>query len=350
MGLLLVFVLVTVGVLLPTPYVVFAPGPTATVAGEGLATPVIEVSGTRTYPVDGRLDLTTVLVTPASRRLDLVTALGAWLDPDQAVLPREVVFPPDATTEEVREANQALFTTSQDQAVVAALTYLGFGPQAVRVVAVLPDAPAADVLQPGDVIMRVDGTAVRQPAQLRDLVAAQEPGATLRMQVQRDGGVRTLDVPTGPNPADESAAFLGVQVSTAFEVDVTIDVARDIGGDSAGLVFALGVVDSLDEASLLDGRTVAGTGTIDGEGRVGAIGGVQQKIAAAREIGADVFLLPADNCGAARGARPGDVAVVPVRTLAEAVEVLGDGADRADLPSCATIAEEDDEREDEASM
>ncbi len=169
-------------------------------------------------------------------------------------------------------------------------------------------------------------------------VSASEPGETVAMQVERDGRPLDLDVPTAPSQVDADRAAIGVIVSPSWDlpVDVSIDVPGDIGGSSAGLIFTLGVIDTLTPGSLVDGESVAGTGEISPDGTVGAISGIQQKIAGAREAGAQLFLAPRDNCAAARGADPGDMAVVPVQTLDDAVAALEQLAagDLDGLPTC----------------
>ncbi len=354
-GGLLVAGLVALAFLLPVPYVVFSPGPTADVLDPD--EDIIAVEGAPTFPTDGQLDLTTISVTPAGARMDLVTALVAWFDPDQAVLPRESVYPDDVSTEEVREANAALFTASQDRAVSAALLYLDYEPIAARVVELVPDAPAEGVLEPADLILEVAGVPTPSADDVSTQVSRTVPGDEVEMLIERDGRERVVEVPTeaAPDPAapedsEQERAVVGVLVETAFPVDVTIDVTKDIGGSSAGLIFSLAVVDTLTEGSLLEGRHVAGTGEISPDGEVGPIGGIQQKIVAARDEGATVFLAPPQNCSAVLGADPGDMAVVPAATLQDAIDVLdrvaadGDlsGADlveEADLPTCTEVVQ-----------
>ena len=337
--------LVAVAALLPVPYVVFRPGPLTDVLGDGDDGPIITVEGAETFPTDGSLDITTVGVTPAGGRVDLLTAMSAWIDPDRAVVPRDIVYPGDPTTEEARERNAVVFTSSQDLASVAALRQLGYDVpvQADQVIVrdVLDGAAAEGTLEPGDQIVAVAGQAVDTPAAVVDGVTAVEPGETVPMQVVRDGETLDLDVPTAPSELDASQAAIGVIVGQAWElpVDISIDVPGSIGGSSAGLVFSLGIIDTMTEGPLLDGAAVAGTGEISPDGRVGAISGVQQKIAAARDAGVSLFLAPRANCPSVEGAEPGEMRVVPVESLDEAIDVLSAVVDGDDtLPSCAEAA------------
>ncbi len=339
--------LVLVAALLPVPYVIFRPGPLTDVLGEADdGGPIITATGARTFPTEGSLKLTTVGVTPADARMDLITAVQAWLDPAKAVVPRDVVYPGDPSGEQARQENAAVFAGSQTLAAVAALRHLGYDvpvePDQVEVAQVLDDGAAADTLEPGDVIVSVDGQAVTSPDDVVQRVSASVPGEGIAMQVERDGDTLDLDVPTAASQVDPDRAAIGVIVSPSWDlpVDVSIDVPGDIGGSSAGLIFTLGVIDTLTPGSLVDGDSVAGTGEISPDGSVSAISGIQQKIAGARDEGAQLFLAPRGNCGAIGGADPGDMVVVPVQTLDEAVAALEQAAtgELDGLPSCAEPA------------
>jgi PDZ domain-containing protein len=338
--------LVVVAALLPVPYVVFRPGPLTDVLGEGEDGPVISVEGAAVFPTTGSLDLTTVGVTPAGARMDLLTAMRAWVDPDRAVVPRDIVYPGDPTTEQARERNAIVFSSSQDLATVAALRHLGYDVpvEADQVVVrdVLDGAASEGVLEPGDRIVAVDATVVTTPNDVVEAVSSRSPGEPVAMQVERDGQTLELSVPTSESEVNEGQAAIGVVVSQAWSlpVQVSIDVPGEIGGSSAGLVFALGIVDTLTEGPLLDGAAVAGTGEISPDGSVGPISGVQQKIAGARDEGAELFLAPTANCGGVDGADPGDMRVVPVATLDEAVDVLSAVASGEvdTLPACEPAA------------
>ena len=338
--------LVAVAALLPVPYVVFRPGPMTDVLADGDDGPIIDVDGAPTFDTPGSLDLTTVGVTPAGARMDLLTAMRAWVDADRAVVPRDIVYPGNPTTEEARERNAAVFSSSQDLAAVAALRHLGFDVpvEADQVVVrdVLDGAAAEDVLLTEDVVLSVDGNQVATPSDVVDAVTAVEPGESLTMVVVRDGVELTVDVPTSESEVTAGQAAIGVIVGSAWDlpVDVAIDVPGSIGGSSAGLVFAIGVVDTMTEDPLIDGMAVAGTGEISPDGTVGAISGVQQKIAAARDSDAVLFLAPSANCDGVSNSSPGDMRVVPVDSLDQAVEVVEEfrAGDTSALPSCEADA------------
>ena len=325
--------------LLPVPYVVYSPGPVEDTLGEWEGQPVIEIHGAVTYPTSGVLDLTTVGVTPADRKLDLLRALQAWLDPDRTVLPRELVYPKDVTAEQAREENAQLLERSQESAKVATLRELGFEvPEVVVVDSVLDDAPADGLLVPGDVVISVDGAPIAVPQDVVDAVTAHEPGETVEFVVERDGERQTVTV--GSQAAEnDGRTIVGFNPTIGYEYPVEIEVNIDdrIGGPSAGTVFALAIYDTLTPGTLLDGMHVAGTGVISPDGEVGPIGGIQQKIAAASEEGATLFLAPAGNCDEAAAADPGDMRVVRIETLDDAIAAVETAAagDTSSLPSCS---------------
>jgi Lon-like protease len=331
--------LIAVAALLPVPYVVYSPGPLEDTLGEWEGEPVIEVDGAETFPTEGILDLTTVGVTPADRKLDLISALRAWIDPDRAVVPRELVYPEGVTAEQSREANAQMLERSQESARVAALRELGYEvPEVVVVDSVLDGAPADGVLVPGDVVISVDGTPITTPQDVVEAITAHDPGETVEFVVERDGTQRTEQVGTEA-AEDDGRTIVGFSPTVGYDFPVQIDVNIDerIGGPSAGMIFALAIYDTLTPGALLDGLHVAGTGNIGSTGDVGPIGGIPQKIAAASEEGASLFLAPADNCDEVIGTDSGDMQVVRIETLDDAIAAVeAAAAGQADsLPSCA---------------
>lgn len=317
-----VFVLLlSIGVMVaPVPYVVLKPGPTWDTLGEQTdGQPVIEIDGEQVTESAGELHLTTVSVEPD---ISLLDAIYGWFDRQDAVVPEELVYPPDQTREEVDERNAEEFTRSQTAAETAALRQLGY-PAQVAVASVGDGTPAEGQLVAGDVIETVDGTEVTDVETLQNLVAAEPVGATLTVGYQRDGEPGTARITTEPIGDGDDTPRLGVQVTYQVDVpfELTIGLER-IGGPSAGLMFALGIIDKLEPEDLTGGEIIAGTGSIDEQGTVGAIGGIAQKLVAAREIGAVAFLVPARNCAeAVANAQPG-ITLVRVETLAGALTEL----------------------------
>lgn len=336
----LVVVLALVAFALPVPYVVLVPGPLTDTLGTVGSTQVISVTGAQTYTDGGHLYLTTVGVIPGSCDKDpkLDEALRAWFNKHEAVQPKQAICPPGQTSQAVQQQNVDEMTQSQQDAVIAALTYLHYKPatQHISIGSVSQDAPSAPLLHTGDLILSIDGTAVTGLDQLHSLISAHPAGSTLSISLSRHG--RQLDV-QAKTYSDSGRTILGFQpdLSATFKgVDVKIGIdPNSVGGPSAGLAFTLGIIDKLTPGSLSGGRTVAATGTIDGFGQVGPIGGIQQKIAGAAARHATVFLAPASECAEARTAAPKSMVLVKVDTLATAVKALESiAAGRSDFPSC----------------
>jgi PDZ domain-containing protein len=317
---------------LPVPYVVLGPGPTVNTVGTYGRKAVITVTGRQTSRSAGHLNLTTVSV---NDRIDLVTGIHAWLDRRYAVVPREEVFPPGRTTTQVDKENAADFRDSQSSAEVAALQELGY-PLQVTVAALQPGAAARGVLRVGDVITTVDGAAVPSAAQLTTWIRAKHPGDPVVVGYRRAGRAAAVTIRTAQSTVDPKRAALGIQIDQQPAPPLRISFNIDkIGGPSAGLMFSLGIIDLLTPADLTGGRFIAGTGTIDDQGKVGPIGGIHQKLVAARAAGATVFLTPADNCAEARQLIPQGLRLVRVATLHEALSSLATvRSGRGILPAC----------------
>ncbi|WP_337061891.1 YlbL family protein [Kineococcus sp. G2] len=334
-----------VGVL-EVPYVSLSPGPVRDVlpaederADEQV---LVEVSGAPTYPTDGSLDLTTVSLRGGpGLEQPLWEALLAWRDPDVSVVPRALYYSPRTTQEEADAASAAEMAGSQEAAEVAALTELGIDVTATttrRVQEVAPAAPAAGVLRPGDVITSVDGAEVADFEALKAAVGALPAGAEVRLGITRGGEAREVTTSTY---APQGETLLGIVPDVEYDSPVEVDIAiEDIGGPSAGTVFALAVVDLLTPGALTGGEHVAGTGAIRADGTVLPIGGLRQKVIGARRAGAEWFLAPAEECGEVAGVVPEGITVVGVRTLHEArtaVEAIGEGRG-AEVATCAQTA------------
>lgn len=330
-------VLLGVARVVKVPYVILLPGPVTNTLGNVPSTdtvdgkpggPVITITGAPTHPTTGRLYLTTVEEVPGdcSASPSLWQALKAWFSRTQTVEPQQVECPPGQSSTAVQKQGEQEMSQSQSDAVTAALFELGYHPttQHVTVSSVEPGVPAAGVLQPDDVILAVNGTAVTTVAELHAAVAKVAPGASIDLTIQRDGKTKNVTTTTikgaggvtvvGFTP-DRTATFDGVKVHIGINPDV-------IGGPSAGTALALGIIDKMTADSLTGGRIIAGTGTVDGFGVVGPIGGIQQKIAAAVKAGATVFFAPASECSDAKAAAPRSLTLIKVSTLHGAVTAL----------------------------
>lgn len=289
--------------------------------------PLVTIDGVESFESDGQLRLTTIAV---QDELDLRTWLRARTSGTIDAVPRETIYPSGSDREQVAENNALMMADSQLMATVAGLTASGYtltGEGAL--VAGIADDAVTDALKTGDVIVGVDGEVILDSRDVLDAVRASEPGTVLRFDVESGETTREVDVTLGRSDDQPPVPYVGVILTTELElpIDVTID-AGVIGGPSAGLVFALSIVELLGPEDLTDGRVIAGTGTVDRDGRVGAVGGVRQKVAGATapSFGDDpaaVFLVPRANLAEARRAAvEREVLLVPVDTLGDALEAL----------------------------
>ncbi len=339
----LLVALVVAAALVPVPYVMVSPGITVDVLGRAGDEPIVKVEGHRTYETEGQLRMTTVSVTKPEHRVSLGEALTAWAAEDDAVVPRALMYPEEATDRFERAQSAAEMVSSQDGAIAAALTELGYDlPTYAEITGVTPDGPSDGTLEARDRLVRVAGQRIRTGEDLIATLEGMEPGEELTGVVRRDGERVRFSVTTTESPDRPGQAVMGVFVGTGHEFPFEVSVAIDdsIGGPSAGLVFALSVYDRLTPGSLTGGAVVAGTGTMDDEGRVGSIGGIQQKVAGAADAGAELFLVPPDNCKAALEAPDSaldQLRLVKTPTLRSALRSVQTYAEdpSADLPRCS---------------
>jgi PDZ domain-containing protein len=314
----LITALLAVGVMAaPLPYVVLKPGPTVNTLGSDHGKEVIRITDAATSSSTGQLRLTTVNVQPD---VELVWAIRGWFSSEQAVVPRELIYPPDRSEKQVEQQNTEDFKVSQSSAETVALRELGY-PVKVVVTKVKAGEPSSGLLQAGDVITAVDGTPVDTPARLTALIRAKPAGTTLTVSYTRGGKADTATITTKADGDDRPR--IGVEIDTDQPHPFTISIdLKDIGGPSAGLMFALGIIDKMRPADLTGGKIIAGTGTIDDDGNVGPIGGIPQKLVGAKDDGAQIFLVPAKNCAEAlRNAVPG-LPMARVATVGDALAAL----------------------------
>lgn len=326
-----VLVLGLAGSVCTVPFVALGPGPTFNTLGEVDGKQVVDVQGAEVDPTSGNLNMTTVSVRD---RLNIFEAFGFWVSGEHGLVPRAEVYPPGVPREEIDRSNQQEFENSEASAEVAALHFLNL-PTVVLIGEVGEDGPANGVLRPGDEIVSIDGTPITAPKGVVDAVSARKPGDVLSLVVRREAAEQTLSVTLGSRPDDAAKGYLGITPTEGARppLQVTFNLA-DIGGPSAGLMFSLALIDKLSPGELDNGRFVAGTGTIDQAGAVGPIGGIQYKMMAAADEGAETFLVPAANCAEARQRTPEGLRLVKVETLNGAVQSLADIAAGRETPNC----------------
>ena len=313
------------------PFVALGPGPTFNTLGEVDGKPVVAIEGTPTHPTTGHLNMTTV-----SQRDDLTLgeALTLWLSGQEQLVPRDLVYPPGQSREDVDKANNADFKQSEDSAAYAALGHLKY-PPAVTVARVNDTGPSAGKLKSGDAIDAVNGTPVANVEQFTGVLKNTKPGQEVKLDFRRrNGPAGVAQITLGANK-DRDYGYLGVAVLDApwapFVVDFNL---ANVGGPSAGLMFSLAVVDKLTTGDLAGSKFIAGTGTITPDGKVGQIGGITHKMAAAEAAGATVFLVPAKNCYEASSDNPSGLRLVKVETLDQAVDALHVLQAGGQPPSC----------------
>jgi len=326
-------------VILPVPYVILSPGPTLNTLGTGPGgRSLIQITGHPTFPTAGHLNLVTVSFEGGpSDSLNVFAALRAWLTPHEAVVPEQELFGPGQTQQQVARQDTQQMTSSQQTATAAALCVLGIRFTTVDTVAVVAKGyPADGVLRRGDVITAVDGKPVTCKADAATLIRARAAGAPVTLTIARTtGGHRVTRLVHLKTAAAGGHAVIGVQVTESYVFPFKVNIrVGDIGGPSAGMMFALGIVDKLTPGSLTHGRFIAGTGEISANGAVSPIGGIQQKMVGARQAGATIFLTPAANCADAAGAVPPGMRLVKVSTLSGAVSDLKALAAGRSVPSC----------------
>jgi PDZ domain-containing protein len=326
---------IAVSVFVPVPYVILGPGPTLNTLGkDSSGQPLITISGHPTYRTTGHLNMVTVSYQGGpGANLNIFAALAAWLNPDEAVVPESELFAPGQSQQQTQQQNAQQMTGSQQTATAAALTELHIPYTSyVTVVQAEPGYPAYGVLKAGDVVKAVDGQAVTSQSQLQALIRAHPAGSTLTVTITRNR--KTTQVKVGTKEVGGSVV-MGVRIGGQYKFPFTVKFSvGDIGGPSAGMMFALGIIDKLTALDLTGGKFIAGTGEIEAGGKVDPIGGIQQKMVAARQAGATVFLAPAANCSDTKGAVPSGLRVVKVSTLTQAVTYLEALKANRAVPSC----------------
>lgn len=325
---MLALALGVLGATLPVPMVALGPGPTYDTLGEIEGDPVVMVEGQPSYPTSGQLNMTTVSVTD---RLTMFAALGFWAASDSQVVPREPIFPSDMSLDEIQQQNTAQFSSSEANAEAAALAELHI-PATVVVSALVPDTPAAAVLQPGDELLAVAQQPMDSAREVSDVLTTTRPGDVVAVRFRRGAEVQEQDIALVARP-DGAQGLLGVVLGGVLrDGDIRISLGG-VGGPSAGLMFSLAVVDKLTPGELTGGRFVAGTGAIDAGGTVTPINGIPFKMRRAHDEGATVFLVPDANCAEAAETNPG-LQLIRVNALHDAVLALEALNAGQPVPSC----------------
>jgi PDZ domain-containing protein len=329
-----VVVALVVASLISVPYVALTPGPTLNTLGKSGNQPLIEIAGRRTYRTDGHLNLVTVsFIGGPGSNFNVFAALRAWLSPHDAVVPQDEIFTPGQSEQQVTKQDTEEMVNSQQTAAAAALCQLNISFKTVDTVAATEKGmPATGRLRAGDVITAVDGTPITCKADASTLIKRRRPGGPVTLTIARGNTTRQVRLVTA---SISGQAVVGVSVAESFDFPFKVKInINNIGGPSAGMMFALGIVDKLTPMNLTNGTFIAGTGEIEANGTVDPIGGIQQKMVGARAAGATVFLTPAANCGDAVGAVPAGMRLIKVSTLRGALAALAALKAGRPTPSC----------------
>jgi len=318
------------GLRIGVPFAAMGPGPSFDVLGttdDGQE--VVQIDGAPVDETDGQLRMLTVSV---FTDLGLGDAIAMWFDKDRELVPLSSVIPPNVSEEDMEEANKQAFNNSESAATLAALNHLGI-PLETVVAEVMEGAPADGLFEVEDVLMLVDGHQVTVPSTVSDYIATKAVGDEVTFTVRRSDDEIEVPVTVGER---EGKPYVGLLMKADPSGDVTVNYRlSDIGGSSAGMMFALAVIDKLDPGDTTKGIAIAGTGTIDPDGTVGPIGGIKHKMTAAEGAGAELFLAPADNCDEVVEKDPGDMTVAKVASLDEALAAIDAYAAGHPVTSCS---------------
>ena len=323
------FYFLTLATLLaPIPFVFFKPGVPDNVGGR-----IIEVNDFKTYPVNGNLFITSILVTNPESPVFGAETIVNWALGPHVVLPREAIYPPVQPSKVINRDSRNEMQSSQITSTAAALRYLGYSFKELYFVSSIRDySDAKGKLKVGDFIMEIDGNQIKEIEEIRTSYAEKDIGDSISITVDREddrGDVerKTFQVTLVENQelaaeSGEKKPAIGILVGTTarFPIDIDFNISG-VGGPSAGLIFAVGIIEKLTAEDLLRGRNVAGTGTITASGKVGGIGGIEEKMIGASRIGATIFLAPSENCPDIKHI-PKGLKVIPVSTLEEALAAL----------------------------
>jgi PDZ domain-containing protein len=327
--------------LLPSSYVIEEPGPvfntlgTTTVGSKTV--PVLSISGHPTYPTSGALDMLTVNIAgDPQNRPNWSEIATAWFDPSKAVTPIDEIYAPQETVQQSNQQGTQEMVDSQQQATAAALYDLGITfTSTVTAEGTAKGSPASRVLQKGDVLKTFNGKTFVDADQLHSLVVANGTSKAATITFERKGALQSGTVTP---EVTQSGAYLGVYLAETYKFPFPVKVQlQDVGGPSAGMMFALGLIDKLTPGELNGGKHVAGTGTISAYGVVGAIGGIRQKMYGARAAGATYFLAPASNCDEVVGHIPSGLRVFATSTLKQSVtdlKAIASGSGLNKLQTC----------------
>ncbi len=303
------------------PYLAYSAGPVSD------ASDSIVADGVEVYPPDGELLMLTVI----SQDVNVFEALIAGVDPTIDLVRKQAVRREGESDEEYRNRVLQQMDDSNFVSVAVALDYLGYDmvPTEVVINEVMEGVPAADVLEPGDTVISVNGTAITTVDDFAPALEGYAVGDTIEMEVGRGDETETVDVELAERDDGSGDPMIGIILGELTEPPFPLSIeAGDVGGPSAGMMHTIAIIDSLTPGELTHGRVIAGTGTIKMDGTVGNIGGIRQKVVGAEAAGAEYIMVPEGNYESALTAERKSIEIVPVTTLDDAIAFL-EGLDAA---------------------
>jgi PDZ domain-containing protein len=278
------------------------------------------VQGEHDRPGPGGIYMVDVVI----RKASLLERYFPGIHNGATLVPAKVYNPENLPEQIQQQQGLAQMSASQEIAAAVALRELGYhvASGGVEVSAIDVGAPADGVLKPGDVILTAEGKDISTPDDLRRVMADVTPGETVSLRIDRAGTEQTVTVGTKASTDKPPRAIMGILIVPKLDLPVKISIdTGQIGGPSAGLAFALDIIDELGPSDIDHGERVVATGEIALDGSVEEIGGIKQKTFGARDAHADVFLVPDANAAGARKYADG-LRIIPVSNLSEALHAL----------------------------
>ena len=296
----------------------------------------IEYKSIDNYEFEGNLYQLTV------RRDEANALIYAWSYISDAVdlYPREVILPKGVSPEELSQISIQNMKTSENVAIAVALKYLGYDitskGDGVSVVGILDDSPVKDKLKRGDLLNSINNDEISSASEFIAMLRTYDIGDTVKIGLIRDveGNLKNLEIETKliehvEYEGEPMVGFLATTVNERFDFPFEIDIKTgNVGGPSAGLMMALNVYNNLIPEDITNSLVIAGTGTIEIDGSVGPVGGVKQKVIAAKRAGAELILVPTANFEEAKPLETESTEIVAIDTFDEALQVISEYSSR----------------------
>ncbi|MBB5179001.1 PDZ domain-containing protein [Planomicrobium koreense] len=297
--------------------------------------PLVEVAG-GDEDDEGTLSLMTISLLKAT---PVLYAFAKFQD-GYKVMPADQVRSPHESDEEYNVRQLKMMADSQVNALQVAFDIADkpyeVTNNGVYVMTVLEGGAADGILEAGDRVISVDDNQFSTQEEFVEYLSGQEEGQQVELVYEREDREITDTVELAPLPTDPERIGIGIAFVENKEIttdpEVTID-SEKIGGPSAGLMFTLEILNRLLDEDITKGYDIAGTGTMESDGTVGRIGGIDQKVIAADNQDIEIFFAPDDVTEGASESNYAlakktaekigtDMEVVPVKTIEEAMDYL----------------------------